>query len=281
MQPVYSLLGYEMNSDQTSASLRRVDRSRYPELRGYTDAEIWHDSMGPGGLYLAVDMSRHMGLRKNDLVLDLGCGRGESSVFLVKHYGVRVIAADLRVEATFLSDKFRRRGCASDVVPLNVDARAPLPFAADYFDAVFCMNSLSFFGGDVESLCRLVSHLKRGGSFCVGGECMSSEFTEEQKRHPPQVYSFIDGIWEGDFLKLHSPPWWHELFTSSGVLDVNECKELENGVILHEEKLVAAPPEGYLGLSAKEAKDIELRQILYGRENEPYMTVFVASASRR
>jgi hypothetical protein len=151
----------------------------------------------------------------------------------------------------------------------------------EYFDGVFCVNSLSFFGGEVESLCRLVRHLKPGGPFCVGGECMNREFTEDDMRHPPEVYTFAEGIWEGDFLKLHSPPWWQKLFTDSGVLEVKECRELENGVVLHEEKLLAAPAEGYQGLSPAEAKDIELRQILYGRQNEPYMTVFVAIASRR
>jgi len=222
-----------------------------------------------------------MNLQKDDLVLDLGCGKGESSIFLAKRFGVRVVAVDLSTEATFLADKFMRRGYGSQILPLNLDARNPLPFAEGYFDAAFCMNSLSFFGGDVDSLCRLVKHIKQGGSFCAGGECMSREFTEEEKRHPPQVYNFVEGIWEGDFLKLHSPSWWRDLFTTSGVLAVRESPELDDGVIMHEEKLAAAPSRGYLGMSAAETRDLEVQQVLYGREHEPHMTVSIIAASRK
>jgi len=222
-----------------------------------------------------------MSLKKGDLVLDLGCGKGEGSIFLARHFAVRVVTVDLSTEVAFLADKFMGRGYGSQIVPLNLDARAPLPFAEDHFDAAFCMNSLSFFGGDVDSLCRLVKHIKQGGSFCAGGECMSREFTEEEKRKPPQVYNFAEGIWESDFLKLHSPAWWQQLVATSGVLDVLECSELDDGVIMHEEKLAAAPSRGYLGMSAAEARDLEMQQILYGREHEPHMTVFVAAASRK
>lgn len=143
------------------------------------------------------------------------------------------------------------------------------------------MNSLSFFGGDAESLRSLVKHLKPRGRFCVGGECMSREFTSDERQNPPEVYDFTDGIWENDFLKLHSPSWWEELFAQSGVLDVQECSELDDGVIMHEEKLAAAPSRGYLGMAAAQARDLEMRQVLYGREHEPQMTVFLAAASKK
>ncbi len=110
---------------------------------------------------------------------------------------------------------------------------------------------------------------------------MSREFTNEELENPPEVYSFVDGIWENDFLKLHSPGWWEELFSTSGALTVRACGELDDGVILHEEKIMAAPPAGYLGLTAEEAQDIEIRQILHGREHEPRMTVFVIAASKK
>jgi len=49
----------------------------------------------------------------------LGCGKGESSIFLVKHFGVKVIAVDLWTKATFLNTKFSQRGFRSKIVPLN------------------------------------------------------------------------------------------------------------------------------------------------------------------
>ncbi|MFC1452173.1 class I SAM-dependent methyltransferase [Verrucomicrobiota bacterium] len=265
----------------TAASLRRISKSAYPELTGYSDEDVWRDNMGPGALYLAARLSRHLGVKPGDLVLDLGCGKAESSIFLARHLGVRVVAVDSSTDAAFLADKFRRREYGSQILPLQLDARQHLPFAEDYFDGLFCMNSLSFFAGDVACLRRLIGHVRPGGSFVAGGECMSAEFTEEQRRSPPDVYNFADGIWEGDFLKLHSPAWWLELLIASKVLDVHECAELDDGVIMHEEKLAAATPHGYLGMSPEETRDLEMRQVLYGRNHEPYMTVFLAAGSKR
>ena len=270
----------QIHIEDFKGSLRRIDRNEYPELQGYSDEAIWRDS-GPGGLFLAAKMSREMKLKEDDIVLDLGCGRGESSIFLVTQFGVQVIAVDLYVKPSYLSNKIKLRGLRSDIVPLNLDARKPLPFADEYFDAIFCMNSLSFFGGDLATLNRLATHLKQGGVFCVGGECMSEEFTPEQISQPPHVYSFVNGIWENDFLKLHSPPWWKNLFEHTAELDVVTCKELGDGRTLFEEEILSSTPVGYLGLSPQQARDIEIRQIVYGRTNKPYMTIFLLTALKK
>ena len=84
----------QINIEDIKGSLRWIDRDEHPELQGYSDEEIWRDS-GPGGLYPVAKMSREMNLKEDDVVLDLGCGRGESSIFLTKHFGVQVIAVDL------------------------------------------------------------------------------------------------------------------------------------------------------------------------------------------
>ena len=88
-------VGMQMKSiSERRATLREVDISNYPELRGYTKNEIWH-GIGPGGLYLVSRLARAMDLQPGAWVLDLGCGGAQSSIYLAKHYGVNVIAADL------------------------------------------------------------------------------------------------------------------------------------------------------------------------------------------
>ena len=111
------------------ATFRAPDRTHYPELEGYTPDELYHDCAGGGGLYLATRMVRTMRLRAGDIVLDLGCGKGEASLFLAKHFGVTVIALDLWTSATFLNEKFAARGCGDRIVPLHMDVRHELPFA--------------------------------------------------------------------------------------------------------------------------------------------------------
>ena len=111
------------------ATYRVPDRSRYPELDGYTRDELYEDCSGGGGLYLAARMARTMRLQAGDIVLDLGCGRGAASLFLASHFGVNVIAVDLWTPATFLSEKFAARGSRDRIVPLHMDVTRELPFA--------------------------------------------------------------------------------------------------------------------------------------------------------
>src|SRR5512141_1088491 len=126
--------------------LRAPDRSRYPELADYTRDELYADCFGGGGLYLAARMARTLSLHAGDSVLDLGCGKGETSIFLARHFGVKVVALDLWTSATFLDEKFTQRGDGDGILPLNLDVTQALPFAENTFDAIFCMNSFNFYG---------------------------------------------------------------------------------------------------------------------------------------
>jgi SAM-dependent methyltransferase len=162
------------------AGFRAPDRAHYPELAPYTRDELYEDFFGGGGLYLATHMVRTLRLKPGDIVLDLGCGKGPTSIFLARHFDVKVVAVDLWTSATFLNDKFAARGYRDRIMPLNLDVTRDLPFAADYFDAIFCLNSFSFYGGRVEFLQHLLKHLKPGGQLCIGSEVLSDEFTAEQ-----------------------------------------------------------------------------------------------------
>jgi SAM-dependent methyltransferase len=259
--------------------LREVDKSKYPELSNYTKDDIWRDS-GPGGLYLVSRLARELALEPDAWVLDLGCGAAESSLYLVDSFAVRVIAVDLWRDPTDNARKIAGRGHAESILPLRLDASKHLPFAEEYFDAILCVNSLNFYGTDVTVVDRIARHLKRGGLFCSGGECLSEEFTAEQMANPPEVYSFAEPVWEDDFLTSHSPGWWADHISRSEELQLVSCTELEDGQRYYEEQALLTEPEGYFGLSPKQARQVEVRQIEYGRENSPYMTAYQLVARR-
>jgi cyclopropane fatty-acyl-phospholipid synthase-like methyltransferase len=216
-------------------------------------------------------------------VLDLGCGKGATSIFLAKHFGVRVIAVDLWHSATYLNDKFTARGYRQDIIPLHLDITHELPFAEEYFDAIFCMNSFSFCGGSVEFLRHLLKHLKRGGQLCIGGEVLSDEFTAEQLQNPPLVYSFklpppnehVD-VFEDDFKKQHTPQWWENFFEGSGLLQVEDCRELEDATLLYED-LVLYNIEHDLD---PEDVEISMAQLEFGRTQRPRKSLFTITARK-
>ncbi len=265
------------------ASFQPPDRSRYPELKEYTRAELYDDLSGGGGLYLATHMVRTMRLRRGDIVLDLGCGRGSTSVFLAKHFGVHVVAVDLWTSATFLDRKFNALGYRDRIVPLQMDVTQVLPFAEDYFDAVFCMNSFNFYGGNVEFLHHILEHLKVGGQICIGSEVLSSEFTDEQLLNPPAVYAFklpppnqaVD-VFEDDFKKQHTPDWWRNLFENSGLLEVECCQEPADADLLYQE-LVRYEHEHHI-----DPFDVQtcLEQMEWGRTRQPRKSLFVLTANK-
>ena len=265
------------------SSFGKLDRSDYPELDKYSRDECYQDFFGGGGLYLAVEMLRTLRLKPDDIVLDLGCGKGATSVFLAKHFGVQVVALDLWTSAEYLNETFKAQGYAGRIAAIQMDATQPLPFPDNHFDAIFCMNSFNFYGGTVGFLKHLLKHLKPGGQLCIGSEVLSSEFTDEQIANPPPVYAFrlpppnehVD-VFEDDFKKQHTPGWWHHLFQSSGLLRVEYCRELENSSVMYEE-LVRYEHEHHI-----DPFDVQIciDQIEWGKSNQPRKTLFVLTASK-
>lgn len=79
-------------------------------------------------------------------MLDLGCGKGLSSIFLAKEYGVKVWAADL-IKPTEDFARISQAGVEDPVYPTQADARS-LPFAEAYFDAILCTDGYIYFGTD-------------------------------------------------------------------------------------------------------------------------------------
>ena len=81
---------------------------------------------------------------KDATVCDLGSGQGLTSVFLVKEYGFKVIAADLWSDPEENRKFFRTMGLTDEqIVPVKADAEA-LPFEKEFFDAVVSTDSYNY-----------------------------------------------------------------------------------------------------------------------------------------
>lgn len=265
------------------AGFRAPDRSAYPELEVYSRAELYQNFYGGGGLYLAVRMMRTLRLQPGQVVLDLGCGQGDTCIYLAKNYGVQVRALDLWTSSDYLEKKFAARGCASQISAVQMDAAAPLPYAENEFDAIFCMNSFNFYGGEPGFLERLLKHLKPGGQLCIGSEGLTAEFTPDQLANPPAVYAFrlpppnehID-VFRDDFSKQHTLFWWRDLLQSSGLVEVETCYELEDADRLYEELVWF---EHTFNMDPFDVQ-ICLDQIDWGRTRQPRKALYVLTVRK-
>ena len=60
------------------------------------DIEFLNENMmGPNAWLIAEELTANLHLKRGMRVLDLGCGRGLTSVFLAEKFGVQVFAVDL------------------------------------------------------------------------------------------------------------------------------------------------------------------------------------------
>ena len=109
---------------------RRLVSERFPRASQYhPEWVLTHASGGANALWLTEWLMSAIDVRPGMRVLDLGCGRAASSIFLRREFGVQVWATDLWISASENFQRIRDAGVEDGVFPLHADARS-LPFAA-------------------------------------------------------------------------------------------------------------------------------------------------------
>lgn len=201
---------------------RRLVHPRFPRSSGYDPRWTIENWMGPNALWLVEWLSTAMDLRPGQRVLDLGCGRAVTSIFLAREFGVRVVAADLWIDPAENWVRVRDAGCAEQIVPLRAEAH-DLPFAEGYFDAVVSVDAYHYFGTDQLYLGYLGRFVAPGGRIGIVVPGLAAEL--EDGRVPDSLAPH----WDPELWSFHSPGWWHRLWASSGVVDVEAADRLDGG----------------------------------------------------
>ena len=163
--------------------------------------------MGPNAWVIAQELTANLPLRQGMRVLDLGCGRGISSVFLAKTFGAEVYAVDLWTSATENHRRFQQAGISHLTVPLQLDVQQ-LPFAQEFFDAVVSIDAYHYFGNnDVYFPQVLKPVLKKGAMVALAFPGMKREVLDNL---PQEMKPF----WPPEALEMwHSIDWWKPKFT--------------------------------------------------------------------
>jgi SAM-dependent methyltransferase len=202
------------------SALIRLDR--YPLSSRYDPRWVIALEMGPHPLWQLEDILPALALEPGSRVLDLGCGRGATSVFLARECGVTVTACDLWVSVEELAGVFREAGVERSVTAVNADVRQ-LPFADDEFDAIVSIDAFEYFGTDVHLLPALLRVLKSGGT--IGMTTPGLEPDPYEADVPDAVWS----LWGHEVAAWHTPKWWRRHWELSGLLEGIESAWLPDG----------------------------------------------------
>src|SRR5262245_33630673 len=110
----------------------RLAKPDFPRASAYDPQWLMDNVMGPHVLWLAEWLSQRLALKPGMRVLDLGCGRATSSIFLAKEFGLTVWAADLWISPKENGERIERAGMSAHVFPIFAEAH-DLPFAEGSF----------------------------------------------------------------------------------------------------------------------------------------------------
>ena len=103
----------------------------FPRAATYSSEWMLENLMGPNAVWLAELLSQVLPLQPGMRVLDMGCGRGISSIFLAREFGVQVWATDLWIKPTENWERIRAAGLEDRVFPVYAEAHA-LPYAVGF-----------------------------------------------------------------------------------------------------------------------------------------------------
>lgn len=192
--------------------------------------------MGPNAMRLSEELASYLDINENMRILDLGCGSGLSTLFLVKKYGAQVFAADLWISPTENYERFRTLGIDDKAIPIFVDATKGLPFAHGYFDLMLSIDAYHYFGDTAEMLQSLIPFVKKGGHIAVAIPGLKYEFG---KNVPDEMQPF----WNSEMERtLRSLDWWKALWAKAQGIEIVDSREMSCCRQAWEEWLTAYHP---------------------------------------
>ncbi|MFD3443341.1 methyltransferase domain-containing protein [Microbacteriaceae bacterium 4G12] len=185
---------------------------RYPLSSRYDPQWLLGLDMGPHPLWQLEDLLTLVPLTPGQRVLDLGCGRGATSVFLAQQCGVEVVAFDLWIDPAEIRAVVESAGVGDRVDVVQGDARS-LPFADGEFDAIVSIDAFEYFGADPRFLPGLLRVLRPDGRIGMTTPALRED---PYVTRPPDAVLDLVG-WEA--AAWHSPDWWETHWALSGLVD--------------------------------------------------------------
>lgn len=188
--------------------ISRLQLAAYPRAAAYDPEWVMANLMGPNVLWLAEALSEVVQFRPGMRVLDMGCGKAASSIFLAKEFGVQAWANDLWISASENWERVCAAGLQDKVFPMHAEAHA-LPYAEGFFDALVSLDAYHYFGTDDLYIDYFAKFVKPGGQIGIVVPGLQHEFQGGLPEH-------LAPYWVWDYCSFHSPAWWRQHWEKTG-----------------------------------------------------------------
>ena len=202
------------------------ENDRFPLSGKYDFKWVCKNEMGPHPLWLTEFLVQPFDLKPGMRVLDLGSGKGMTSVFLAREFGVQVYAVDFDEWEGWTSTEIRwnnakEYGVEDLVIPITADARR-LPFANGFFNAIVCVDAYIYFGQEETYLKNILRFLRPGGKI---GMIVPGYVKDTTGEIPDYIPKFLgDELWTWQTLS-----WWKNLWEKDGSVTLDVADILPRG----------------------------------------------------
>lgn len=206
-----------------------LQNNRFPLSSKYDPQWVLENEMGPNALWLAEWLCGAMDLKPGMRVLDMGCGRAMTSIFLAKEFGVKVWANDLWISATDNWQRVREAKLENSVFPIHAEARN-LPYAEGFFDALVSLDSYHYYGTDDLYLKYFSRFVKFGGQIGIVVPALMREFEGEVPEHLTRETPSGSRFWDpAECFSFHTVEWWQRHWDQTGLVEIEQAGTQPDG----------------------------------------------------
>ena len=185
----------------------------------YMTAEIL---MGPNSARILRELLEKYPLQRNseNKVLDLGCGKGLTSLILARETGAKIYANDLWIPAEDNAKRFNEWGIGEQITPVHKDANE-LAFDKGQFSSLVSIDSYHYFAakkGFFEE--KILPFLSDKAVVLIGIPGIKDEYTGRSEELLPE--------WLGnEAYMFKSPMQWKEIIGKHDRIEKIETWEMD------------------------------------------------------
>ncbi|XP_052231332.1 uncharacterized protein LOC127844849 isoform X1 [Dreissena polymorpha] len=164
--------------NSTSGTIQEfLDNQQY-SLNGILRYEkvFGHTFVSTGGIETTRDFVSRLDLQPGQLVLDVGCGIGGSAFYMVKEFGVQVVAIDLSTNMiSLVRQRAHEVGVNDNEVQFEIADATKRDYTPETFDVIYSRDTVLHIQDKLSLFKQFYKWLKPGGKLFITDYCCSDD----------------------------------------------------------------------------------------------------------